>query len=70
MRVIATKVKAKDLKQGDLFSNADQHYWDSAAGPGTKSVGEKVWIRTHVPCRREQADDYVYRITIERGDEE
>jgi len=70
MKIVATKVKAKDLKPGDLFSAAGQSHWDSAVGPNTTSVGEKVWIRTHVPCMRSQEDDEVYRIKIERGDEE
>lgn len=70
MRIVATRVKAKDLKAGDLFSNAGQSHWDSAVGPNTLSVGEKVWIRTHVPCLSSQENDEVYRIEIERGDEE
>ncbi len=70
MRVVATRVKAKDLKTGDLFSKVGQSYWDSAVGPNTTSVGEKVWIRTHVPCLESQENDYVYWIRIERGDEE
>lgn len=78
MKVIATKVKAEELKPGDLFSTMGQRYWNTAARGdgeasvrrGLYSVGESVYIRTDTPCPKEQADNEVYRITIERGDAE
>lgn len=78
MKITATKVTAKDLKPGELFSNMGQRYWDAAASGGGEanvrsgiySVGERVYIRTDTPCPEDQAEDDIYRITIERGDEE
>ena len=44
MKIIATKIKGKDLKAGDLFSTASQLYWDNYNN--NHSIGEKVYIRT------------------------
>ena len=65
MRIIATPVKAGDLKPGDLFSAADQHYFDSALRR-EYSHGEKVYVRTNTQSTECQGDDDVYRISIER----
>lgn len=70
MRIIATKVTAKDLKPGDLFSNVDQHYWDLAVALNAAVIGERVYIRTNAPCPEDQAEDEIYRIEIECGDVE
>lgn len=69
MNIVATKVKAKDLKPGDLFSTWGQDYWDGASYRRWRNdvVGERVYIRTTVPCPEEQTDEDVYQITIERG---
>lgn len=66
MRITATLVKAKDLEPGDLFSIANQEYWDIICQPSSVglSVGEKVYVRTPVPCPLEQADDLIYKIQI------
>ncbi len=44
MKIEATKIKAKELVAGDLFSTADQEYWNGQED--NKSLGEKVYIRT------------------------
>lgn len=63
MKIIATKIKGKDLKAGDLFTTADQDYWDSIAEH--HSIGEKVYIRTDEPCPEDQEDEEIYKLTIE-----
>lgn len=70
MKVIATKVKANELKPGDLFSTADQHYWNLAICNLGSQVGERVYIRTNAPCPEGQVNEDIYLIAIERGDEE
>ena len=67
MKITAIKVKTQDLKEGDLFSNVGQDYWDLATGPGTCPVGERVYIRTNAPCPKDQVDEDIYRVTIEQG---
>ena len=62
MKIVATKVRGEELKPGDLFSTADQLYWDHY---DPLSIGEKVYIRTEAPCPPDQKDDPIYRITIE-----
>lgn len=61
MRIIATKVKAKELRPGDLFSVAGPDYWDHY---DKNSLGQRVYIRTEAPSPPEQAEDEVYRIEI------
>ncbi|MEE9401277.1 MAG: hypothetical protein V3V32_04580 [Dehalococcoidia bacterium] len=63
MQLIATLVKGKDLKPGDLFSTADQAYWATVLGRGT--LGERVYIRTEEPCPESQREIEVYRITLD-----
>lgn len=62
MKIIATKIKAKELKAGELFSTADQLYWDCSKN--NHSVGEKVYLRTEEPTPKEQENDVIYKITI------
>lgn len=64
MKITATKTKAKDLEAGDLFSTANQTYWDSSKN--NLSVGEKVYIRTETPTPADQAEEEIYKITIEK----
>ena len=65
IRIIAEKVKGKDLKAGELFSTANQSYWDS--GVNKLSVGEKVYIRTNCPCPKNEENEEINRITIKRS---
>lgn len=65
MRIVATRILARDLQPGDLFSAAGQKYWDLALDPAP--IGERVYIRTTAPAgSAPDADTYVYKITIER----
>ena len=67
MRVKAEKVTGRDLKPGDLFSTAGQDYWDIAMNQG--SVGERLYVRTKIDADRfDDADEPIYRITIERDE--
>lgn len=63
MKVIATKVCCKDLRPGDLFSTAGQDYW-SFFDP--RSLGERAYIRTGAQCPPSQAEDEIFRLTVER----
>ena len=69
---MTVKIKAElttghDLKPGELFSTAGQAYWDTALDKG--SVGEAVYIRTRIDASRfPDANDTVYRVTIERSE--
>jgi len=71
MKIIVTEVKAKDLEPGDLFSTANQEYWDTVCQPLPigLSVGEKVYIRTPIPCPLDQADAPIYKLQILRHEE-
>lgn len=71
MKITATKILARELQPGDLFSTAGQRYWDEfrnlvakAESTGHMPVGEKVYIRTEHPCPADQAEVEVFRITI------
>ena len=61
MEIKATKIKAKDLKEGDMFSTANQFYWDNR---DKFAIGEKIYIRTECPCSENQKEDEVYKILI------
>ena len=63
MIVKATKIKAKDLKAGDLFSPLSPAYWKHHNIKG--SIGERVYIRTEEPCPVDQEGEETYKITIE-----
>lgn len=71
MKVVATKVKAKDLKPGDLFSEADSGKWDEAMHTKRDMcvLGVSVYIRTDDPYPESgpRAETDVFRITIEQG---
>jgi hypothetical protein len=62
MKVIATPIKCKDLKPGDLFSTVDQIYWDAVKDD--RVVGERVYIRTNNPCPKDQEEDDINLIQI------
>jgi len=66
MRIKATRVRAEELKPGDLFSIAGPEWWDHHDELAPGAIGQKVYIRTEAPCPLDQKDDEVYRITIER----
>lgn len=63
MKVVATLVKAKELKPGDLFSVIGPAYWENI--DAKESIGEKVWLRTNTPTPPDQAEADVYLIKIE-----
>lgn len=63
MKILAKPVKGKDLKPGDLFSTANQLYWDNR---NPESIGEKVFIRTDTPLTPEQAQEEICRIEIDK----
>jgi len=62
MRFVATEVYCKDLKSGDLFSSAGPSYWER---PSDGSIGERVYVRTEVPCPPDQTEEKIFRITTE-----
>ena len=68
MKIKVHKIKCKDLNAGDLFSTADQVYWEAINNNQYKSIGEKVYIRTIQPCPENQAEDDIYRITVYQYD--
>jgi hypothetical protein len=66
MHIVATPVRAGDLRAGELFSTADPGYW---AGRDRFAVGEKVYVRTEAPAAlAPDGDAIVYRIGIDRGE--
>ena len=64
LRIEATKVKGKELNEGDLFSTAPQLYWDGVNRNDSHSIGEKVYIRTLEKCPENQAEEDIYRLTV------
>lgn len=62
MKIKATKVNGEDLKAGDLFSTANQLYWDYYKD--NESIGEKVYIRTEKSCPKGQEKEKVFKIEI------
>lgn len=58
------KVKAQELKVGDLFSIEGEQYWTKALKGYDGQVGEKVYVRTEAPCPQEQKNQEVYKIEI------
>lgn len=62
MKITTQQLKCKELIAGDLFSTASQFYWDNR---DKNAVGEKVYIRTEAPCPPTQAEDDIYKITIQ-----
>lgn len=63
MDIKAIEVLCRDLQPGDLFSTADQFYWDSR---NKEAVGEKVYIRTDYPCPKFQEEQKIFKIEIIR----
>jgi hypothetical protein len=61
MRVRVTRVRSAALLPGELFSTANQEYWDHR---DPLAVGERVYIRTDAPCPPEQAEEPIYRVEI------
>jgi len=66
MKVQVEEVKAGDLEPGDLFSTAGRAYWDKRDGWPLGYIGEKVYIRTNVPCPEDQADQKIYKVTVHK----
>jgi hypothetical protein len=63
VKIKATPIKGRDLKPGDLFSTANQDYWDNYHLNYT--VGERVYIRTDAPAGYfEDQNAKVYKIEI------
>ena len=63
MKVTATKIKAAELKPGDLFSIADQQCWDNWI-KDEFAVGLKVYLRTDAMCPIDQREDEIFLIEI------
>jgi hypothetical protein len=67
MKVKATRIQACDLQPGDLFSTEGPDYWGCIDSLVT-SIGERVYIRTSMPSSfADDADEYVFKIEIERS---
>lgn len=69
MRFKVTEVKGKDLKPGDLFSNVGKLYWSEKnikQHDEMGAIGQKVYIRTETPLNKEQQEEVVYKIEIEK----
>ena len=69
MKIKATKIIAKDLQPGDLFSTEGPTYWDRYDWSTKKvgSIGERVYIRTGAPAYwAEDCNTEVYKIEIEK----
>jgi hypothetical protein len=66
MKIVATPIRASELRAGELFSTADQNYWD---GRDRFAVGERVYVRTEALAQLAPDDNAtVYRIEIDRGE--
>lgn len=65
MKITVKKIKAKNLKPGDLFSRAGKLYWDNYSN--NKSIGEKVYIRTSEECPKDQEEVEIYKLTINQS---
>lgn len=65
MKIKTTKIKGKELKEGDLFSSVGSTYWSNIES-NIFSLGEKVYIRTKNPCPKDQEDETIYKISIEK----
>lgn len=64
MKIKVVKVKAKDLKAGDLFSTANQTYWDQVNENLLETVGEKVYVRTIQECPKNQENEDIYKLEV------
>lgn len=65
MNIIVTKCKGKDLLPGNLFSSVGPEYWGPVMKHGS-SIGERVYIRTNTPCPKDQENEEIFKIEIER----
>lgn len=65
IKIISEKIRGKDLKAGELFSTANQAYWNKAVNK--LSIGERVYIRTNCPCPKNEENEEINRITIKRS---
>ena len=64
MTIQAIKIMAKDLQPGDLFSTAGPIYWSNIKS--NHSLGEKVYIRTEEPSPKDQDEEEVYKLIINK----
>lgn len=64
MKIKAFNVKASDLKPGDLFSTQGNEYWGHPERQAGYPVGEKVYIRTTIPCPESEKEESIYLIKI------
>lgn len=68
LKVKAVPIVAKDLKPGDLFSARGPEHWDHFQELYPGGIGQSVYIRTETATPPDQADDVIYKITIETED--
>lgn len=62
MRILTKKVKAKQLKPGDLFSTINaKSYRELAKNAG---VGIAVYIRTEQKCLPHEENETMYKVEI------
>lgn len=60
----ATPIIARDLQPGDLFSTANQRYWDRSMSD--KGVGEGIYVRTNLPTNNaDDADTPLFKLEIQ-----
>lgn len=61
MRILTKKVKAKQLKPGDLFSQINgKQYRELMAD--YKGVGLAIMVRTEIPCEKIEENEIVYKV--------
>lgn len=68
MRVEAKQCLLGELKDGELYSPANQRDWDMILDPPIHSVvvGHRLFLRSNDVCPEEDAMLTVYRLTIIR----
>jgi hypothetical protein len=65
MRIECIETTGKNLEAGDLFSTAGSEYWDYIDLNG--SIGERVYVRTNVPCTiANDSDVKIYKLIIHK----
>ena len=64
MKFKATKVKARELKPGDMFSTKGSEYWATADNDKPKSLGERVFLRTNIATPGDQAEKDIFKIEV------
>lgn len=65
VKIEAVAVHADQLQPGDLFSTVGPEYWDAFPAMPSRSIAERVYVRTTEPGPPDQADLVVYRLHIE-----